>query len=161
MSSDSPIELVKVEPMEIVGVSLRTSITEGAQACPRFWSEVFGPRMQELPTYAGHAYGVAIMLDDDTCDYWAGLAYYKGQMVPEGMSTLKLGGGLYAACRLPGLPGLALSHKYLYHAWGLGQDYELVLDQPCYEQYPSDHMQTGMLDFFMPIRASQGDHDDR
>ncbi|MDL2259299.1 GyrI-like domain-containing protein [Deltaproteobacteria bacterium OttesenSCG-928-K17] len=153
MRTDCQIEIVNASPVDIVGLSCRTTLESSVVDCPRFWSEVFGPRMQEVPTYAGAAYGVAVMAADDVYDYWGGLTHYPGQPVPAGMSTMRLAGGLYAVCRLEGGFGLALAYHYLYHALGIGPEHEFVLDQPCYEQFPPDHMQTGLIDLYLPIKA--------
>lgn len=151
-SDDYQIDLVTREALTIVGLSVKTNMADSALDCPRLWSEAFGPRMEEVPTFAGLSYGVSVMGPDDSFEYWAGLLHLPGQEVPEGMGTLDLPGGLYACCHLEGLPGLAMAYKYFYHVWVPDSDYEFVLDSPCYELYPANHMQTGKLSLYMPVR---------
>ena len=151
-NTEYQVEVVTREAVTIVGVYIDTNMNDSALACPRLWSEVFGPRMEEIPTFAGDSYGVSVMGSGDAFTYWAGLVHVPGQPIPKGMSTLDLPGGLYACCHLTGLPGLALVYKYFYHVWGPGSDYEFILDSPCYELYPANHMQTGRLSLYMPVR---------
>lgn len=153
MSSERyQIDVITREAFTIVGVSVQTNMNDSAQDCPRLWSETFGPRMEEIPSFAGPAFGVSVIHDEDRFDYWAGLLHLPGRPVPEGMATLDLAGGLYACCHLDGLPGLAMAYRYFCHVWEPGSDYEFVLDAPCYELYPANHMQTGRLSLYMPVR---------
>lgn len=149
------IDVASREAFSIVGISIHTNMNEAFHDCPRLWSEVFGPRMEELPTFAGPSFGVSVIGRGEGFDYWAGVIHLAGQLVPEGMATLDLAGGLYACCNINGLPGLAAAYQYIYHVWGPGSNYEFNLEAPCYELYPANHMQTGNLSLYMPVRPKK------
>ncbi|MDR0882035.1 MAG: GyrI-like domain-containing protein [Candidatus Adiutrix sp.] len=149
---DYRIDVVQREAVQVVGLRVRTNVADSSLTCPRLWSETFGPRMEEVSTFAGDSYGVSVMADETSFDYWAALLYFPDQPIPRGMETLTIPGGLYAGCHLDGLPGLAMAYQYIYHIWGPGSDYEFILEAPCYELYPADHMQTGCLSLYMPVR---------
>lgn len=139
---------------QVVGLKVRTSMATGMIDCPRLWEKEFGPRMPEIDSFPGLSFGASLLVDHQagTFDYWAAMPYRPGDPIPEGMALLDLPAGLYAECHLKSLEDLGGAYEHIFMNWGPASGYEFRDDAPSYETYPVDHLETGRLSLYMPLR---------
>lgn len=113
--------------------------------------------MPEIATFPSLSFGASVLVDHQTgsFDYWAALPYRVGDPIPVGMALLDLPAGLYAECQLKSLDDLAGAYQHIYMVWGPGAGYNFREDAPSYETYPADHLATGRLSVYMPIKVKE------
>ena len=151
------VTVVHRDAEQAVGVKVRTTMDKAFEDCPRLWSEIFAPRMPEVITFPSHSFGISVMVDEaeGSFDYWAALPWHPGDPVPEGMAVFDLPEGRYAECRVTSLAELAPAYQHIFSVWAPSSGYELPEDLPSYEYYPADHLETGRLVLYMPVRARE------
>ena len=146
------INVVEREAYHTAGLKVRTTMAQAAIDCPKLWMDDFGPRMPEIQGFPTFSFGSSIMVDEEHFDYWATMPLPPGVPVPQGMEVLDLPAGLYAECEVPSLNELAAAYMYMFQS-GQDSDYECAaFNAASYELYPADHMQTGRLSLYLPIR---------
>ncbi|MCL2854181.1 MAG: GyrI-like domain-containing protein [Defluviitaleaceae bacterium] len=95
--------VVKVEPMRMVGVVLKTSMEEVAQnnPIPTLWSQIFtdGRRdiLNKLKGNNRAEYGVCIVHDDDSMEYVIAVELEKFRFAPKDFYKCEIPGGEYLA----------------------------------------------------------------
>lgn len=151
------VQVVEQPAYQVVGLKVRTSMDRAMADCSQLWERDFGPRMPEVATFPGLSFGASLLVDPKTgaFDYWAALPYRPGDPIPEGMALLDLPAGLYAACHLKSLEKLTGVYEYIYMVWGPGAGYDFLEDVPSYETYPADHLETGCLSVYMPLKVKE------
>ncbi len=156
-ATEFKINLVEREACRVVGLKVRTTMAQAAIDAPRQWEEVFCPRMAEIKGFPTCSFGVSVMADEKNLDYWTALPLLPGATVPQGMETLDLPAGLYAECHVNSPIDMVAAYGFIHKDWmpGSGYDYRLK-DAPCYELYPTDHLTTGHLSIYMPLRRKSG-----
>ncbi len=84
------VTIVERPAIKTAGLKVRTTMDKTGVDCPKLWSDDFAPRMGTFPCDAsrpGESYGLCIMVDNDTIDYWAVMPIAAGAAVPEGMDS--------------------------------------------------------------------------
>lgn len=158
MSEDKyQVHVVEQPAYQVVGLKVRTSMATAMVDCPQLWEKDFGPRMPEVATFPGLSFGVSLLVDaqNGSFDYWAALPYRPDDPIPAGMALLDLPAGLYAVCHLKSLEDLAGAYQHIYMVWGPDAGYDFRDDAPSYETYPADHLETGRLSVYMPLKAKE------
>ena len=146
-------EVVQMAAQQVVGVKIKTTMETAVVDCSRLWQDEFGPRMAEIST--GEAsFGASIMIDAQSFEYWAALPYTKGS-VPEGMNVLDIPEGFYAKVSLKSLDELMGAYQHMFQTWSENPEYTIRFDAPSYELYPPDHLETGHLSLYMPLRRQE------
>lgn len=146
--------VVRQEAFQVVGLKVRTTMADSGIDCPRIWQD-FGPRMAEIAT-GSDSFGVSVMIDCNTFDYWATLPYQPGSAVPSGMAVLDIPDGFYARCDLNSLDELTAAYMYLFEVWSNNSEYELRTGAPSFELYPSDfYPYMKHLSVYMPLRKQE------
>lgn len=149
------VTVVERPAVKTAGLKVRTSMAKASQDCPRIWEQEFGPRMESFPAdpqQAGQSYGVSIMLDSETFDYWAVMPIAPGADVPEGMDILEIPGGLYVECHLDSLAQLGDAYTYIYTAWGsTNGKYALNMQGASLELYTCEYLNSGKLTIYCPV----------
>ena len=147
------INVVERQAYHTVGLKVRTTMDKAMIDCPELWDKDFGPRMPEVQGFPTFSFGSSIMADEEHFDYWATMPLPPGAPVPAGMEILDLPAGLYAECHLNSLEELAGAYMFIYQTWLPGSEYDYTaFNAASYELYPADHMQTGRLSLYMPVR---------
>lgn len=149
------ISIVERPSIRCAGVKVRTDMAKASQDCPALWTDVFGPRMKDVPAnpeFPDESYGASIMVDSEVFDYWAVMPLASGAAAPEGMDILEIPGGLYAECKLKSLEELGDAYNHIYLAWVAGQDkYSVNMQAAALEKYTSDYMKNGSLTIYCPL----------
>lgn len=153
--SEFAVKIVTRAEVKVAGFKVRTTMAKASQDCPKLWESVFMPYMASFPVnpeYVNQSFGVSVMLDEDTFDYWAVMAIADGADVPEGMDILTLPGGPYAECRLPSLGELGEAYMYIYTNWITQQEKYAMNMQGCsIELYTDKYPETGELTIYCPL----------
>ena len=151
------INVVEREAYHTVGLKVRTTMAQAHPDAVKLWEKDFGPRMPEIQGFPTFSFGSSVMVDEEHFDYWATMPLPAGAPVPQGMSTLDLPAGLYAECQVPSLNELAAAYMFIYQGWLPASEYEYpAFNAASYELYPADHLQTGRLTLYMPVRRKSG-----
>ena len=149
------VSIVDRPEIKTAGLKVRTTMAKASQDCPSIWQNDFGPRMEAFPAdpaFPNQSYGLSIMLDSETFDYWAVMPLAPGADVPEGMDTITIPGGKYAECHLESLAQLGEAYTYIYGPWAAGQSgYGMNMQGICYELYTDEYMKTGKLSIYCPL----------
>lgn len=158
MSEDKyQVKVVEQPAYQVVGLNIRTSMSNAMADCMQLWDRDFGPRMPEIASFPGQSFGASLLVDLQTgiFDYWAAMPYRPGDPIPADMALLDLPAGPYAECHLKSLEDLGGAYDHIYMAWGPGSGYDFREDAPSYELYPADHLETGRLSVYMPLRVKE------
>ncbi len=149
------VNVVSRPAVRTAGLKIRTTMARASQDCPLLWSRDFAPRMESFPIhpdYANQSFGVSVMLDEDSFDYWATMALADGAPLPEGMDILTLPGGPYAECLLPSLEKLGEAYMHVYRDWSARQDrYTMDMRGCSIEVYTAKYLETGELTIYCPL----------
>lgn len=156
MADNLKVSVVERGTYRTVGMKVRTSMDKAGIDCPRLWSEDFGPRMPEIQGFPTFSFGASLMVDENEFDYWAVMPLPEGAPVPEGMAVLEIPAGLYAECLLSSLDELMNAYKHMFYTWLPDSGYEYACNAPGYELYPPDHLETGLLSLYTPVRRKSG-----
>lgn len=158
MSEDKyQVQVVERPACQVLGLKVRTSMVTAMTDCRQLWERDFGPRMPEIASFPGQSFGASLLADLQTgsFDYWAAMPYRPGDPIPADMALLDLPAGLYAECGLKSLDDLGGAYDHIYMAWGPAAGYDFREDAPSYELYPADHLETGRLSLYMPLRTKE------
>lgn len=149
------VKIVERPVIKAAGLKVRTSMEKAGVDCPKIWEEEFGPRMCSFPAdpaRPGESYGLSIMIDSDTFDYWAVMPIADGTPVPEGMDTITIPGGLYGECQVESLAQLGDVFNYLYMTWAPSlEKYAVNMQAAGYELYTEEYMKSGALTVYCPL----------
>ena len=149
------VAIVTRPTIKTAGLAVRTTMQLAAVDCPHLWEKEFGPRMMDFPVnpeLPGQSYGVSVMVDEVTFDYWAVMPIAPGATVPEDMDVLTLAGGLYAECHINSLEQLKDAYAYIYMDWPTTQArYALDMTGASYELYTADWLTSGKLTVYCPL----------
>jgi AraC family transcriptional regulator len=150
------VTIVERPRLRTAGLKVRTTMGKASEDCPRLWTEEFEPRMADFPAdpaYAGQSYGVSVMVDADSFDYWAVMPLAPGAALPEGMAELDIPGGFYAECPIGSLAELPDAFTHIYSEWGGKQEgYALDMNGIGYELYTCEFMKTGALTLYCALK---------
>jgi predicted transcriptional regulator YdeE len=149
------VTVVDRPAISAAGLKVRTAMDAAGADCPALWEKTFGPKMASFPAdpaRPGESYGVCVMIDDNTFDYWAVMPLAKGAEVPGGMEAITVPGGLCGECRLASLKELTPAYTYMYTTWASSlKDYAVNMQAPAYEMYTADYMKNGSLAVYCPL----------
>lgn len=149
------VNIVERPVLKTAGLKVRTTMQKASVDCPALWEKEFGPQMWSFPVdpaFPNASFGVSIMLDSDTFDYWAVMPIAPGAPVPAGMDRLEIPGGLYAECAIASLAELGEAYTFIYMNWGPAQKkYALNMQGASYELYTNEFMTTGKLTIYCPL----------
>ena len=149
------VTIVERPAIKTAGLKVRTTMDKTGVDCPKLWSDDFAPRMGTFPCDAsrpGESYGLCIMVDNDTIDYWAVMPIAAGAAVPEGMDSITIPGGTYAECRIDSLAQMGEAYTHLYSVWPASQEkYAVNMQGMCLELYSEEYMKNGSLTLYIPL----------
>lgn len=149
------VTIVERQPVRAAGLKIRTTMEYAFKDCPRLWEKEFGPRMESFPADPGtpdQSYGVSVMIDSDSFDYWAVMPIDPKAATPEGMDILQIPGGMYVECQLDSLAQLGDAYSYLYGEWPATQDkYLMNMQGASLELYTCEYVNSGKLTIFCPL----------
>ena len=146
------VEIGSQPARRVIGLKVRTNMANAFSDCSGLWQNSFGPRMTEVASFPSESYGISVMAGPDEFDYWAALSYRDGDPVPKNMLTMDLPGGDFAVLALDSLEDLAAGYQYLFSSWMPESNYDYRMEAFSYELYPANHMETGKLTLYMPVR---------
>lgn len=149
------VTVVERPAVKTAGLKVRTDMQKASQDCPGIWQNDFGPRMMAFPAdpaRPGESYGVSIMIDSESFDYWAVMPLAPSAQVPDGMDILDIPGGLYAECPVASLAQLGDAYNHVYMIWVSSQSkYALNMQGASLELYTPEFMKNGSFSIFCPL----------
>lgn len=150
------VTVVDLPVKHLVGVRKRSNMAQAGTDCPALWQN-FGPRIDAFMAKGGSclgAYGVSVMVDAASFDYWAAIETAPADAPPEGTERIDLPAGRYAVCRVPNLQALGEVYMFVYQEWSKEQSaYTVHCMAPSFEAYPKDWQMTDAFDVFIPVVA--------
>jgi AraC family transcriptional regulator len=156
--------VLEVEPKRLVGVRARMSMAEDATS--RIWRALMSRRHEIANRVDDRRVSVCVYLEPDLTpdkmfrpttelDKWAAVEVTEAGVVPEGMETHVLQGGLYAVFAHRGGPRrFPEVLRYFYGTWLPGSGYRLD-DREHYEVLPAGWTPTdpdAEEEVFVPVR---------
>ena len=149
------VKIVERPGVKTAGIKVRTTMDKAGSDCLKLWEKDFGPQMARFPADPAHpneSYGVSVMVDSDSFDYWAVMPIAAGTPVPAGMDIFEIPGGLYAEYPVDSLEKLPESFTYLYMHWAPQQErYTVNMQGVGYELYTQEYLNTGALTIYCPL----------
>jgi predicted transcriptional regulator YdeE len=150
--SEFKVTVLEREAFKVVGLKVRTDMESAANDAPKLWESGFGPRMPEVASFPATSYGVSTMTDETHFDYMAALPWREGDPVPQGLEVFEVSGGLFAECPMNSIEELMLAYQYVICDWLPKQTAYEVAEISSYEAYPADHMESGKLTLYFPVK---------
>lgn len=141
------------------GIGVNTTHETALQDCPALWEKFIQLFQLNNSSEDGftNSYGVSIMTCSDPTQFY----YFAGvEELPSGadikdFTTLDIPGGQYAVCMVPSLQQLSKVFSFLYEGLWLpaGADYQIDMQQPCFEYYTPAYLNDGSFYIYVPLKS--------
>ena len=155
--------IIEFGPRRVIGMSHCGKSDSGQ--LPRFWREVFLPRMGEVrqPSNRQETFGICRCIEgatDGSFEYIAGLAAAPEADVPQGMMSLVLPQFQYAVFEATSLEALPGAYERMHEWVGGNTEWDAMCGPkgcacttyPMFEFYPPEFGRGGSLFLYVPVK---------